>query len=251
VFKVRLKGKVVIITGAGAGIGKATAFLLAKEGAKVCCNSISDSAKKVAELINNDGGDAIFIKADVSVEEDAKKIVEYTLEKYGRLDILFNNAGIVIPGSVDTISTEDWDRTMAINVRGIYLVSKYAIPHLKKTKGTIINNSSSVALKGVADRAAYTASKGAVLSMTRAMAADYLNYHIRVNAICPGTTDTPSLAERLSKFDDPIDARQQFISRQKLGRLGKPEEIADGVLFLALNEFCTGISLSIDGGMTM
>ncbi len=250
-FKVRLKGKVVIITGAGAGIGKATAFLLAKEGAKVCCNSISDSAKKVAELINNDGGDAIFIKADVSVEEDAKKIVEYTLEKYGRLDILFNNAGIVIPGSVDTISTEDWDRTMAINVRGIYLVSKYAIPHLKKTKGTIINNSSSVALKGVADRAAYTASKGAVLSMTRAMAADYLNYHIRVNAICPGTTDTPSLAERLSKFDDPIDARQQFISRQKLGRLGKPEEIADGVLFLALNEFCTGISLSIDGGMTM
>jgi meso-butanediol dehydrogenase/(S,S)-butanediol dehydrogenase/diacetyl reductase len=247
----RLKGKVAIITGAGAGIGKASALLLAKEGAKVCCNSISDSAQKVVEIIKTDGGDAIFIKADVSIEKDSKRIIDFTIESFGRLDILFNNAGIVIPGSIDTISTEDWDRTMAVNVRGIYLVSKYAIPHLRKTKGTIINNSSSVAIKGVANRAAYTASKGAVLSMTRAMAEDYLNDHIRVNAICPGTTDTPSLAERLSKYDDPQEARKQFISRQKMGRLGTPEEIAEGVLFLALNQFCTGISLSIDGGMTM
>jgi meso-butanediol dehydrogenase/(S,S)-butanediol dehydrogenase/diacetyl reductase len=247
----KLKGKVALITGAGAGIGKATAILLAHEGAKVCCNSISNSAQKVVEIIKKDGGDAMFIQADVSKEADVKKMVDLIVNTYGRLDILFNNAGIVLPGSVDTISTEDWDKTMATNVRGVYLVSKYAVPHLKKTRGAIINNSSSVAIKGVENRAAYTASKGAVLSMTRAMAADYLNDRIRVNAICPGTTDTPSLAERLSKYDDPDAARTQFIARQKMGRLGKPEEIAQGVLFLVLNEFCTGISLSIDGGMTM
>ncbi|MFW9951408.1 MAG: SDR family NAD(P)-dependent oxidoreductase [Candidatus Thorarchaeota archaeon] len=247
----KLKGKVALITGAGAGIGKATAILLAKEGAKVCCNSVSDSAQKVVEIIKEDGGDALFIQADVSNEISVKKMVDITIETYGRLDILFNNAGIVLPGSVDTTSTEDWEKTMAINVRGVYLVSKYAIPHLKKTRGTIINNSSSVAIKGVENRAAYTASKGAVLSMTRAMAADYLKDHIRVNAICPGTTDTPSLEERLSKYDDPQKARKEFIDRQKMGRLGRPEEIAEGVLFLILNEFCTGISLSVDGGMTM
>lgn len=250
--KVRLKDKVAIITGAGAGIGEATAKLFTKEGAKVCCNSISNSASRVADEIKSSGGDAIFVQADVSKEEDAKKIVDKTIEAYGKVDILFNNAGIVIGGALDTISTEDWDRTMAVNVRGIYLVSKYAVPYIKKTQGTIINNSSVLAFKGVKDRAAYTASKGAVLSMTRAMAADYMEDKIRVNAICPGTTDTPSLEQRIrSKGGDYGEIRQQFISRQKLGRLGTPEEIAEGVLFLALNEFSTGISLSIDGGMTM
>lgn len=247
----KLKDKVVIITGAGAGIGKATALLFASEGAKICCNSLSNSGLETSKMIKNMDGDVIFVQGDVSNEMDSKKIVEETVKSYERIDILFNNAGIVLPGSVDSISTEDWDRTMAVNVRGIYLVSKYAIPHLKKTKGTIINNSSSVAFKGVANRAAYTASKGAVLSLTRAMAADYLEDNIRVNAICPGTTDTPSLADRLSKYDDPEEAKKQFIARQKMKRLGTPEEIAEGVLFLALNEFSTGISLSIDGGMTM
>ncbi|MFX0074736.1 MAG: SDR family NAD(P)-dependent oxidoreductase [Candidatus Hermodarchaeota archaeon] len=247
----KLKNKIAIITGAGAGIGKASAILFAKEGAKICCNSLSNSGLETTNIINNMGGVAIFVQGDVSNEDDSKRIINKTVENYGKIDILFNNAGIVLPGCVDTISTKDWDRTMAVNVRGVYLVSKYAIPHLKKTKGTIINNSSSVAFKGVANRAAYTASKGAVLSLTRAMAADYLEDNIRVNAICPGTTDTPSLAERLSKYDDPEEARRLFIARQKMKRLGNPEEIAEGVLFLALNEFSTGISLSIDGGMTM
>lgn len=247
----KLKGKIAIITGAGAGIGKATAILFAMEGAKICCNSLSNSGLETAKIINATGGDAVFIQGDVSRESDSKNIVEETVKTYGKIDIIFNNAGIVLPGSVDSISTEDWDRTMAVNVRGIYLISKYAIPYLKKSKGTIINNSSSVAFKGVANRAAYTASKGAVLSLTRAMAADYLEDNIRVNAICPGTTDTPSLAERLSKYADPEEARRQFIARQKMKRLGDPEEIAEGVLFLVLNEFSTGISISIDGGMTM
>ena len=140
---------------------------------------------------------------------------------------------------------------MAVNVRGIYLVFKYTIPYLKKTKGTIINNSSILALKGVKDRAAYTASKGAVLSLTRAMAADYVEDKVRINAICPGTTDTPSLTERIkNRGGDYEQVRQRYIARQKMGRLGTPQEIAEGVLFLILNEFCTGISLSIDGGMS-
>lgn len=251
-IKIKLREKVAIITGAGAGIGEATALLFAKEGAKVCCNSMSESALKTVEKVQNSGGKAIFIQADVSKEEDAKRIIDKTLEAYEKIDILFNNAGIVLGGSLDTISTENFDRTMAVNVRGIYLVSKYAIPYLKRTKGTIINNASALAFKGVPNRAAYTASKGAVLSMTRAMAADYINDEIRVNAICPGTTDTPSLAYRIrSRGGDYEKVRQEYIDRQPLKRLGKPEELAEGVLFLALNKFCTGVSLLVDGGMTM
>jgi len=248
----KLLGKVAIITGSGAGIGEASAILFAKEGAKVCCNSLSDSAMKVVEKIKNSGGDAIFAQADVSIEEQAKSIVEKTIEAYGKIDVLFNNAGIVLGGAIDTISTEDWDRTMAVNVRGIYLVSKYSIPYLKKTQGVIVNNASSVAFKGVPNRAAYTASKGAVLSMTRAMAADYIDDKIRVNAICPGTTDSPSLEQRIrDRGGNYEEVRQQYIVRQRLGRLGTPEEIAEGVLFLATNEFCTGVTLLVDGGMTM
>ncbi|MFW9818312.1 MAG: SDR family NAD(P)-dependent oxidoreductase [Candidatus Thorarchaeota archaeon] len=248
----KLKDKVAIITGSGAGIGKATAFLFANEGAKVICNSLSDSAKIIVDKIQNNGGDAIFIQADVAVEEQANKIISQTIERFGKIDILFNNAGIVLGGAIDTISTEDWDRTMAVNVRGIYLVSKYAIPFLKKSQGVIINNASSVAFKGVKDRAAYTASKGAVLSMTRAMAMDYLEDKIRVNAICPGTTETPSLLQRIrNKGGNYEEVREQYIARQRLGRLGSPEEIAEGVLFLVLNKFCTGVSLLIDGGMTI
>ena len=248
----KLKGKIAVVTGAGAGIGEATALLFAKEGVKVCCNSLSTSAKDVVAKIKLSGGDAIFVQADVSIEEEANRIIEKTIETYGKIDILFNNAGIVLGGAIDTISTEDWDRTMAVNVRGIYLVTKYAIPHLRKTQGVIINNSSSVAFKGVKDRVAYTASKGAVLSMTRAMAADYLDDNVRVNAICPGTTDSPSLVKRIkSRGGDYNEIRQGYIDRQPLKRLGTPNEIAEGVLFLVLNEFCTGVSLLVDGGMTM
>jgi len=193
----KLKGKVAVITGAGAGIGEATAILFAKEGAKVCCNSKSESALKIVEKIKDSGGEAFFSQGDVSVVEDARRVAHETVERYGKLDILFNNAGIVIPGRIDNTSPEDWDQTMAVNVRGPYLLSKFSIPYLKKTKGCIINNASVVALKGVKDRGPYTASKGAVLSMTRAMAMDYIDDGIRVNCISPGTIGNSLIGRKI------------------------------------------------------
>lgn len=247
----KLKDKVAIITGAAAGMGEATAKIFAKEGVKVVCTDIDDTTKKVVDEIQKTGGKAIFVKGDVSKTQDAKKIIDEAIKNFGRLDILFNNAGIVIPGTVDNTSEADWDRTMEINVKGYFLVSKFAIPELKKTKGVIINNASSVALKGVKDRAAYTASKGAVLSLTRAMAMDYMQDGIRVNCLCPGTTDTPSLKKRIAQAKDPEKTRADMIARQPMGRFGTSEEMAEAVLYLATAEFCTGIHLSVDGGMTI
>ncbi|MHA1649795.1 MAG: SDR family NAD(P)-dependent oxidoreductase, partial [Candidatus Helarchaeota archaeon] len=170
---------------------------------------------------------------------------------FERIDILFNNAGIVIPGRVDNTSLEDWERTFAVNVIGVYLLSKVCLPELKKTKGVIIHNASVLALKGVKERAPYSASKGALLALTRAMAADYIEDGIRVNCLCPGTTDTESLARRIAAFDDPEKARADFIARQPMRRFGTPEEMAEAALYLATAQFCTGIYLSVDGGMTI
>lgn len=247
----KMEGKTAIVTGAGAGIGESAAILFAQNGANVVCTDISDTGLRVASTIQSMGHEAIFVKGDVSDVESAEQIVSETMDKYDQIDILVNNAGIVIPGRVDNTSPEDWDRTMAVNVRGVFLLSKFAIPHLRKTQGVIINVASAVALMGAKDRAAYTASKGALVSLTRAMAVDYMEDKIRVNCICPGTTDTPSLKERLAKFPDPEAVRKQFIERQPLRRFGRPEEIAEGILYLVQAEFCTGTCLSVDGGMAI
>ncbi|MHA1906890.1 MAG: SDR family NAD(P)-dependent oxidoreductase [Candidatus Thorarchaeota archaeon] len=245
----KLEGKVAIVT--GAGIGEATAKLFSMEGAGVVCNDILESASKVAKDIQSSSKESIFVRGDVSNPKDVDLIVSTAIEKYGRLDILVNNAGIVLPGRVDNMKVEDWDRTMEVNLRGPYLLSQFAIPHLRETQGTIIHVASAVALMGAKNRAAYTASKGALVSLTRAMAVDYIEDRIRVNCICPGTTDTPSLDDRLSQLPDSIAARKQFIERQPLGRFGKSEEIAEGILYLATAEFCTGTCLSVDGGMAI
>lgn len=247
----KLNGKTAIVTGAGAGIGEATVKLLASKGTNVVCNDISESGSRVVKDIQSAGGEAMFARGDISDEGFAQQLVTDTIEKYNQLDILVNNAGIVIPGRIDNTSSKDWDRTMEVNVRGVYLVSRFAIPHLRETQGVIINVASAVALMGAKDRAAYTASKGALLSLTRAMAVDYMDDKIRVNCICPGTTDTPSLKERLSKLPDPEAARKQFIERQPLRRFGRSEEIAEGILYLVQAEFCTGTCLSVDGGMAI
>jgi NAD(P)-dependent dehydrogenase (short-subunit alcohol dehydrogenase family) len=243
--------KVAIITGAGKGIGEETAVKLMKEGVWVCCNSLGDSGAKTAEKINQDGGRAIFVRGDVSKKEDVSRIVAETVKIFNGIDILINNAGVVLPGTVENTTESDWDKTLTINVKGVYLMSQAVLPYLIQRKGTIVNNASSVAIKGVKDRFAYTASKGAILSLTRSMAADLIGYGVRVNCICPGTTLTPSLENRLAKFDNYEKMKQDFISRQPLGRFGEPGEIADGILYLIHAAFCTGTVLSVDGGMTM
>ncbi|MFX1298362.1 MAG: SDR family NAD(P)-dependent oxidoreductase [Promethearchaeota archaeon] len=247
----KLKGKVAVITGSGAGMGKATAILFAKEGASVCLNSQSKSGQEPTKTIKENGGNAIFIQGDVSKPMTAEAIVKETVKAFGRIDILFNNAGIVIPGRVDNTTLEDWERTFAVNVIGVYLVTKACLPELKKSKGVIIHNASVLALKGVKERAPYSASKGALLALTRAMAADYIEDGIRVNCLCPGTTDTPSLARRIAQFEDPEKARADFIVRQPMRRFGTSEEMAEAALYLATAEFSTGIYLSVDGGMTI
>jgi meso-butanediol dehydrogenase/(S,S)-butanediol dehydrogenase/diacetyl reductase len=182
---VRFEGKVVLITGAGVGIGRAAAVRFGKEGAKVAINSLTQAnGMETLRLLTEAGGQGIYIQGDVSKEEMARRMVQETVKAFGRLDILVNNAGIVIPGRVDNLSEEDWDRTMAVNLKGIFWVSKYTIPELRKIGGgVIVHNASVVAIKGVKDRAAYTASKGGVWALTKAMAADYLAENIRVNCV--------------------------------------------------------------------
>lgn len=251
----RFQEKVVLITGAGVGIGRAAAVRFGKEGAKVAINSLTPTnGQETLRLLQAARGQGIYIQGDVSITADARRIVEETVKAFGRIDILVNNAGIVLPGRVDNISEEDWDRTIAVNLKGVYLVSKYTIPEMRKIGGgVIVLNASVVAIKGVKDRGAYTASKGGVLALTKAMAADYLSENIRVNCVCPGTTYTPSLERRIQAFADPEKARVDFIARQPMGRLGKDEEIAAAILFAASDEaaFMTGANIAIDGGMTI
>jgi NAD(P)-dependent dehydrogenase (short-subunit alcohol dehydrogenase family) len=251
----RFQGKVVLITGAGVGIGRAAAVRFGKEGAKVAINSLTPTnGQETLRLLQEARGQGIYIQGDVSIAVDARRIVDEAVKAFGRIDILVNNAGIVLPGRVDNISEEDWDRTIAVNLKGVYLVSKYTIPEMRKIGGgVIVLNASVVAIKGVKDRGAYTASKGGVLALTKAMAADYLSENIRVNCVCPGTTYTPSLERRIQAFADPEKARVDFIARQPMGRLGKDEEIAAAILFAASDEaaFMTGANIAIDGGMTI
>ena len=251
----RFKGKVVLITGAGVGIGRTAAVRFGQEGAKVAINSLTpEHGRETLRLLKEAGGQGIYIQGDVSKDADARRMVQEAVNAFGRLDILVNNAGIVLPGRVDNMSEEDWDRTIAINLKGVFLVSKYTIPEMRKIGGgVIVHNASVVALKGVKDRGAYTASKGGVWALTKAMAADYISENIRVNCVCPGTTYTPSLEQRIQAFPDPEKARADFIARQPMKRLGKEEEIAAAILFAASDEaaFMNGATIAIDGGMTI
>jgi NAD(P)-dependent dehydrogenase (short-subunit alcohol dehydrogenase family) len=251
----RFTDKVVLITGSGAGIGRAAALAYVREGARVVVNSQSrESGMETLAKIKSAGGSGLFIQGDVSVDEDARRLVDGTVDAFGRIDILVNNAGIVLAGRVDNMDEDDWDRTFAVNVKGPYLVSRRAIKYMREQGGGVIVNVASVAAqKGILDRAAYSASKGALLALTRAMAKDYLAENIRVNCVSPGTTWTPSLAQRLESFPDPEKARADFVARQPMGRFGTDEEIAAAILYASCDEaaFMTGENISINGGMTM
>lgn len=251
----RFQDKVVLITGAGVGIGRAAAVRFAKEGAKVAVNSLTPAnGMETLRLLKQAGGEGIYIQGDVSRDADARRMVDETVRALGRIDVLVNNAGIVIPGKTDNTSEEDWDRTMAVNLKGPFLVSKYAIPEMRRVGGgVIVHNASVAAIKGVKDRAAYTASKGGLWALTKAMAADHIAENIRVNCVCPGTTYTPSLERRIQAFADPKKAKADFIARQPMGRLGTDEEIAAAILFAASDDagFLNGATIAIDGGMTI
>lgn len=250
----RLKDKVCIITGGGSGIGRAACLLFAREGAKLAvADKHLEAAQAVADECAKIGARAIAIGVDVSKAADAKRMVDETVREFGRLDVLLNNAGYGIAGSVLETDETAWDDLMAVNVRGVFLCTKYAIPAMKAGGGgSIVNTASVVANVGIRNRAAYCASKGAVAALTRAVATDHVADGIRCNAIAPGTIDTPYFNEILNRSPDPVAVRKGLEQRQLLGRLGTPEEIATGMLFLASDEsrFATGTILTIDGGMT-
>lgn len=249
----RLENKVALITGGSGGIGRETALLFAKEGAKVVVTDVNDTAgQETVDMVIAAGGDAAYFHADVSKAADSEAMVAFTEEKYGKLTIVFNNAGIMHSSDDNAMTTEEsiWDLTMNINAKGVFLGCKYAIPALKRAGGgSIINTASFVAILGAATpQVAYTASKGAVLALTRELAVIHARENIRVNALCPG----PLRTELLMKFLDTEEKKQRRLVHIPMGRFGEAKEMAYAALFLASDEssYVTGTDFLVDGGIT-
>jgi NAD(P)-dependent dehydrogenase (short-subunit alcohol dehydrogenase family) len=248
----QLAGKVALITGAASGIGRATALLFAREGAAIAIADINtDNGQRLADEIIEAGGHAFFEPMDVARTVDCRRLVAHALRDFGRIDILFNNAGIIRRATVIDLSEEDWDRVMSVNVKSIYLLSREVIPHMQKAGGgTIINTSSGWGLVGGAQAAVYCASKGAVVLLTKAMAIDHGPQNIRVNCICPGDTDTRMLREEARQLGIENSRFLADSAKRSLGRVGTPAEIAQAALYLAsdASSFVTGTALVVDGG---
>ncbi|WP_078393669.1 SDR family NAD(P)-dependent oxidoreductase [Shouchella patagoniensis] len=245
----RLLHKTAIITGAGSGIGKATAARFSTEGAAVIIADIdAEKGKEAASEIAN----ATFIQVDTTKETSVQAMASQVIEQFGRVDILFNNAGVSGVGRLHELNEQDWDRVIAVNIKGVFLSSKAVLPYMIKAKsGTIINMSSCIAEIGLADRASYATTKGAVLALTKSMQVDYASDNIRVNALLPGTIMTPFVEDYLSKSPNPHEAIAKIKNRQLSGELGTAEDVANAALFLASEEsrFMMGSPLYIDGGV--
>ena len=245
----RLKGKVALVTGFGSGLGRAIAILYAREGASVIGTSTTEAkGRETLEIIAREGEAALFRAGDVSRTDQMRAVVEEAVRNFGGLDIAVNSAGVRTNGSITEISEEDWDRTLSVNLRGVFVVSRLAIPEvMKRGGGVIINISARSGITGQKGRAAYCASKGAMNTLTEAMAEDHAPQNIRVNCICPGPTETPmvgtSTPEKLARYG----------SRVPLGRIGQPEDIAQAALYLASDDasHVTAAILSVDGGMRL
>lgn len=250
----RVKDKVTIITGGASGIGRATALLFGREGAKlVIADFDSTMGSNFDGTLKDRGFESIFVKTDVRESTEIQRMVEMTVDRFGEIDVLVNNAGVGPVAPVVDLAEEDWDRVLDTNLKGVYWCCKYVIPEMiKGGGGSIINVASVLGMVGRVRSSVYNASKGGVILLTKNMAIDYVSYNIRVNAVCPGYLETPPVLKHIESSEDPKKTYQELANLHPMGRLGKPEEIAYGILFLASDEssFMTGSSLVMDGGYT-
>ena len=251
----RLEGKVTIVTGGGSGMGRVAAELFAREGARVVvADFVEEAGTAAVDAVRAAGGEATFVRTDVANEDDARGMVQHAVATFGRVDALYNNAGIMPEADHSVVDTDvaTWDRVMAVNVRGVYLCCKYAIPPmLEQGSGSIINIASFVAILGCSvPQDAYTASKGAVLALTRSLAVQFAGQGVRTNSISPGPIETPLLMDWLLKDEA---AKQLRLARNPTGRFGKPEEIVNVGIYLASDEsrWTNGANFVIDGGITV
>lgn len=246
------KGKVVVVTGAAAGIGKAIALAFSELGAAVAVVDVEGKGKDVVEEIKNKGGTAVFSRTDISRDGAVRQMSEKIKQQLGKVDILVNNAAIAISGSIMDVSINDWHHVLNVNLTGAFLCSKYCVPYMESNGGGVIINIASV--QGIAteqDNAVYSASKGGLIALTKSMALDLAPKNIRVNCVCPGAIETENVQQALSEYPEPEKACREWSDLHAMRRLGKPEEVANVVVFLAsgLSSFMTGSSVIVDGGM--